>query len=462
MRFKENMKSTCAARALMVVTLMGLSQLMTSQCVVINEVLINASGECDGNCVPNTAEWLELYNTCDSPVNIGCYVITDGDFSITFPSGTTMAPNGYLVVGSSNSVAVVDVDWSSCNCTSGPNGEIGIFTNGNEQIALANASGQIIDGIYWGNGQFSQTPSFTPDPLFGCGSQTIQLSASNSVFSQVPAASDGATVYRSCADAALWLADGANYSPGNANGDSSGENFMISASNETPCDGDAVVLSVSAIGSDFVWSTGATSSSITVSESGVYSASTLPIAGCGALASIAIAFQPSPTVDAGPGGPSDCEDGIQLQGSTSANDYYWEPSTGLSDALDLSPIANPTVTTNYTLHAISGNCQATSVVTVIPDCGNLKVPNVFTPNGDGINDSFQPEGKGVSQYSLRVFNRWGSLIFESKQMANGWNGKIDNDPAAEGTYYFLLFATNSQGRSLVGSEVLEGEISLIR
>ncbi len=456
------MKSTCAARALLVSTLMGLSQLMTSQCVVINEVLINASGECDGNCVPNTAEWLELYNTCDSPVNIGCYVITDGDFSITFPSGTTILPNGYLVVGSSNSVAVVDVDWSSCNCTSGPNGEVGIFTNGNEQIALANASGQIIDGIYWGNGQFSQTPSFTTDPLFGCASQTIQLSASNSVFSQVPAASDGATVYRSCADAALWLADGANYSPGDANGDSSGENFTISASNEAPCDGDTVVLSVSAIGSDFVWSTGATSSSITVWESGVYSASALPIAGCGALASIAIAFQPSPTVDAGPGGLSDCEDGIQLQGSTSANDYYWEPSTGLSDALDLSPIANPTVTTNYTLHAISGNCQATSMVTVIPDCGNLKVPNVFTPNGDGINDSFQPEGKGVSQYSLRVFNRWGSLIFESKQMAKGWNGKIDNDPAPAGTYYFLLMAKDASGRSLLEVDVYAGEVSLLR
>ena len=66
------------------------AQKSLAQCVIINEVLINAAGNCDGNCVPSTAEWLELYNPCGNPVNIGCFFITDGDFH--FPNNQSDLP----------------------------------------------------------------------------------------------------------------------------------------------------------------------------------------------------------------------------------------------------------------------------------------------------------------------------------------------------------------------------------
>ena len=97
-----------------------------------------------------------------------------------------------------------------------------------------------------------------------------------------------------------------------------------------------------------------------------------------------------------------------------------------------------------------------------PECGELKVPNIFTPNGDSYNEVFRPEGKGVAHYSLRIFDRWGTLVFESKQFNDGWNGKINNTDASPGTYYFLLIAKNAKGESLVSSEVMEGEVTLIR
>ena len=56
------------------------------QCVVINEVMVNAAGACDGSCTPNTGEWIELYNNCPFTWNIECYILTDGDFSITLPA----------------------------------------------------------------------------------------------------------------------------------------------------------------------------------------------------------------------------------------------------------------------------------------------------------------------------------------------------------------------------------------
>ena len=449
-------------RVLGVVLLMVLVGRLQAQCVVINEVLVNAAGNCDGSCVPSTAEWLELHNTCADPVNVGCYFITDGDFSVTLPSNTTIPGNGFLVIGSVNSNADVDINLAFCNCTSGADGEIGIFTNGNEQIALVNPVGQIIDGIYWGAGQFSQTPSFTTDALFGCSSQTVALSASNPVFTQVPTADDGQTIYRSCEDPSVWLADGANYTPGAPNGEEGAGNLTITSSDNNPCAGESVTLTVLGTTQSVAWNTGSNAQSITVSQAGTYTVTADEIVGCGSSASITVNFQAGPTVDAGQGGLADCENGLLLQGATNADSYFWEPTTGLSDPVSLSPVASPVVPTNYTLHAITDDCESTSTITVIPECGNLKVPNVFTPNNDGINDVFRPEGKGIADYSLQVFNRWGILVFESTQYNNGWNGKVNNEPAPAGTYYFLLMANDASGQSLVGAEVMEGEVTLIR
>lgn len=444
------------------INLMGLIPGSSSaQCIIINEVLINAAGACDGSCVPNTAEWIELYNTCGNAVNIGCFVLTDGDFSVTLPANTTLAPGDYLVIGSNNSGVNMDVNLSSCNCITGAAGEIGIFTNGSEQIALANASGQIIDGIFWGNGQFNQTPNFTTDAMFGCGSHTITLSASNPIFTEVPACDDGQTVYRSCANPDVWLADGANYTPGAANGNSS-ETISITSSDTTPCPGEVVTLTAQGTSGSVVWNTGATTTSISTQQAGNYSVSTVNSGGCESTASFQVIYENVPTVDAGPDGIADCENGLQLQGTTAAFNHFWEPATGLSDPQSLTPIATPHVTTTYTLHAVSGDCESTSSTVVVPECGQLKVPNIFTPNGDSFNDVFRPDGKGVADYRLKIFDRWGNLVFESTQYNNGWNGKINNEPAAAGTYYFLLMAKDALENSLVGDEVMKGEITLIR
>ena len=122
------------------------------QCVVINEVMVNAAGACDGSCTPNTAEWIELYNNCPFAWNIECYILSDGDFSVTLPAGTTIPGNGFIVIGSSNSGVPVDVNIGTCGCTTGPNAQVGILTNTAEQLLLFDNIGTIIDGIVWGGG----------------------------------------------------------------------------------------------------------------------------------------------------------------------------------------------------------------------------------------------------------------------------------------------------------------------
>jgi hypothetical protein len=158
-----------------------LSHSMIRGQVVINEVMINA-GNCDGSCVPNTGEWTELYNHSPNPIDLSCYVLTDGDWAATIPQGTILGPYEFYVIGSNNSAAAVDLNIGNCNCTSiGNNGDgnIGVFTNGDEQLVLASSTGNITDGVYWGAGQFSQTPSIITTASVGCPSTTINLSANN-------------------------------------------------------------------------------------------------------------------------------------------------------------------------------------------------------------------------------------------------------------------------------------------
>ncbi|RZK97747.1 MAG: gliding motility-associated C-terminal domain-containing protein, partial [Hymenobacter sp.] len=94
----------------------------------------------------------------------------------------------------------------------------------------------------------------------------------------------------------------------------------------------------------------------------------------------------------------------------------------------------------YTLTGGTGGCANTSqvTVTVIPP---LRIPNAFTPNGDGRDDTWEIERIGnFSGNQVIVFNRWGNKIFETQhyQRGNEWDGTMKGQPAPFGTYYYLI------------------------
>lgn len=74
----------------------------------------------------------------------------------------------------------------------------------------------------------------------------------------------------------------------------------------------------------------------------------------------------------------------------------------------------------------------------------LYVPNTFTPNGDGLNETFGPVGNGVNQFSMLIFNRWGELIFESDNIYNQWDGTHHGEKVQTDTYVYKIFATGEE------------------
>jgi len=83
----------------------------------------------------------------------------------------------------------------------------------------------------------------------------------------------------------------------------------------------------------------------------------------------------------------------------------------------------------------------------------VNLPNIFTPNGDGDNDSFVPFEAFPGKWNLTIFNRWGTEVFTTSNLSKGWNG--EESPA--GTYYWIL-----QPRDGQQGESVSGYVTLIR
>lgn len=128
------------------------------------------------------------------------------------------------------------------------------------------------------------------------------------------------------------------------------------------------------------------------------------------------------------------------------NEYKWTPTTGLNYDNIPNPIASPTQTTEYTVVIKDGyGCTATASVTVSVLCDTLDIPNGFSPNNDGTNDTFVIDG--IDQYPgnvLFIYNRWGNLVYKKKEYANEWDGRSNvngvmfGEQLPNGTYYYIL------------------------
>lgn len=91
---------------------------------------------------------------------------------------------------------------------------------------------------------------------------------------------------------------------------------------------------------------------------------------------------------------------------------------------------------------------ATSVSNIIEVVKNPNLfnPTVFTPNGDDFNDVFNVKGQFIQEFELKIFNRWGELIFSTRDADQGWNGTYHGDLMPEGTYAFVARIVDFAGK----------------
>jgi len=148
--------------------------------------------------------------------------------------------------------------------------------------------------------------------------------------------------------------------------------------------------------------------------------------------------------------------------AANAVDYVWTPADGLSCVDCASPVAYPGETTTYVVSTLTGNnCVAADSVTVTVTYNkHIFIPTAFTPNGDGQNDVFRVKGKGIAYFQMSVYNRNGNLVFQSRDINQGWDGRLKDGLLPMGTYVYMIQFGYYGEENKVNME--KGVVTLIR
>ncbi len=147
--------------------------------------------------------------------------------------------------------------------------------------------------------------------------------------------------------------------------------------------------------------------------------------------------------------------------STNFAFYKWLPSINLSCTNCATPICVPTNDITYLLQRTECNVTSTSSVTItLEDCETIyTIPNIFTPNNDDVNDTWGinfNQVRYVKGFYVRVYNRWGTLLFESDKPNRKWDAHTTSgEPVSDGIYFYTLeFTVNDKPINLKGSITL--------
>ncbi len=242
---------------------------------------------------------------------------------------------------------------------------------------------------------------------------------------------------------------------------------ITSGTQTTICVGTSA--SINATGaSSYIWSpaiglSSTTSSSVTASPINTTAYTVIgSIGNCSDMDTVMVIVNPIPTI-------SLTNDLTIVQGSSidllalGGGTYSWSPASALSCTTCANPTANPLSSTTYCVEVTDNGCVSSDCVDVIVDvqCGELFVPNVFSPNADGKNDVLEVKinPNCVTDYNMVIFDRWGEKVFESNNINISWDGTykgktLDN---AIFVYYLKITLLNTDSPILK-----KGNVSIIK
>lgn len=236
----------------------------------------------------------------------------------------------------------------------------------------------------------------------------------------------------------------------------------ISSSSDYLCPGDTLSLDILGDFASLSWEDGSTRRIRFISEAGTYTATVFNEQGCDSTYSITIEQKELPVINVEVEGGTQIVRGDSVQLIASGADYYvWEPAEGLSDPTAATPYATPISTTTYRVTGYETNgCSATAEVTISVDLGQVKLDalNIFSPNGDGIEDTWVINN--IELYpdcQFIVFDLNGQEVFRSQApYQNDWSGTSQNGiPLPSGAYYYVV---RCGGRQNKGS----GSVTIVR
>jgi gliding motility-associated-like protein len=180
---------------------------------------------------------------------------------------------------------------------------------------------------------------------------------------------------------------------------------------------------------------------------------------CTDTASVMVTVLKIPTANAGADKQVLQGYSVKLDGLVSGSNisHYWTPNLFINNSLLVQPLVSPVTNTVYTLHVVSNSgCGIASDDVMLTVLKKIEIPNIFSPNNDGINDTWVL--KNLETYhigEMTIFNRNGQKVYVSRSYNTPWNGFYNGSPLPLGTYYYLIQLKNPES-------MLQGFITIVR
>jgi gliding motility-associated-like protein len=245
-------------------------------------------------------------------------------------------------------------------------------------------------------------------------------------------------------------------------------NTPVTASSNSPiCEGDNLTMNAST-GSSYSWTgpNGFTSSmqnptisNITTSSSGLYSVTVTNACGTG-TSNTQVQVGQKPNAAIAVTQTVICEGDTVYLAANGGSSYYWYGPNGFNSILSTPTVSNfssANIGEYYLVATNNANCSDTTVVNLtLNESTCFFIPSVFTPNSDGTNDTWVIEG--LWQFPncvVKVYNRWGQSLFESKGYASPWDGTFEGNECPIADYYYIIDLQNE-------SNVFTGTVTIKR
>jgi len=221
----------------------------------------------------------------------------------------------------------------------------------------------------------------------------------------------------------------------------------------TLCEGTTLVLKVPPGTSEHSWQDGSKANSFQIQEPGQYSI--LASNKCGVASdTIQIDFRPQPEISLG-NDTNLCFSWETYELSAyrpNIVSYLWQDNSSQATfQIERSGEYEVIVTDQW-------GCSAKDEINIGQCPVTLFIPNSFTPNVDGLNDSFGAVGENITEFNMRIYNRWGELIFHSPNIFDQWDGTSGGKLAPTGTYTYRVSYKIENGQT----ELLIGKVTLYR
>ena len=151
---------------------------------------------------------------------------------------------------------------------------------------------------------------------------------------------------------------------------------------------------------------------------------------------------------------------VRLEAYGSSNKYQWTPEYEIEGSDTRTPTVSPKENTVYYVTNINSHgCKSTDSLRVLVQHDYYSgVPDIFSPNADGVNDILYVRGNGITELEFMIYNRMGQQIFQSYSQDIGWDGTYKGQEENPGVYVYFAKITYLNGYQ----EIIKGDVTLIR